>query len=275
MKVDGERKAWDLYRCVSERWPDPRHPVRKNLELTISLRNKIEHRYEEGPVAASAGFCQALVLNYEAELTEKFGSGMSVAHLVHLPVSLSTFNEAGVKSLVAAQQSLPKKLKDFFIDFRSGLSDDVLSDRRFEFRVELVQKRAPSGSSDLAISLVRESDLSVEERQAYKALEKTGRVIIRDKFRPVTNLGRFRPSECVGMWKQQFPSSSTLLPSSRRHGRNSISGRPALPEATRRRLQTSGTAPMTKCIATPHSRQSRHPGHRWRATATRLPCDGC
>jgi hypothetical protein len=130
VKVDGERKSWDLYRCVAERWPDPQHPVRKNLELTISLRNKIEHRYEQGLVVASAGFCQALVLNYEAELTEKFGSGMSVAHLVHLPVSLSTFNEAGVKSLVAAQQSLPKKLQDFFVDFRSGLSEDALSDRR-------------------------------------------------------------------------------------------------------------------------------------------------
>ncbi|MGB3331995.1 MAG: DUF3644 domain-containing protein [Mycobacterium sp.] len=195
MKVDGERKSWDLLRCVVERWPDPQHPVRKNLELTIRLRNKIEHRHEQGLVVASAGFCQALVLNYEAELTEKFGSRMSVAAMVHLPVSLSTFNEEGVKSLVAAQLSLPNRLRDFFIDFRSGLSDDVVSDRRFEFRVELVQKRAPSGSADLAISFVREADLSEVERKAYEALEKTGRVIVRDKFRPVSNLGRFRPSD--------------------------------------------------------------------------------
>jgi len=195
VKVDGDKKSWDLYRCVRERWPDPQHPVRKNLELTINLRNKIEHRYEQGLVVASAGFCQALVLNYEADLTEKFGAGMSVADLVHLPVSLSTFNEAGVKSLVAAQQALPKKLKDFFIDYRSGLSEDVLSDRRFEFRVELIQKRAPRGNADLAVSFVRESDLSDAERQAYEALEKTGRVIVRDKYRPVANLGQFRPSD--------------------------------------------------------------------------------
>jgi hypothetical protein len=195
MKVDGERKSWDLYRCVAERWPDPQHPVRKNLELTIRLRNKIEHRYEQGLVVASAGFCQALVLNYESELTEKFGTRMSVSSLVHLPVSLSTFNEEGVKSLVAAQLSLPSRLRNFFIDFRSGLNEDVVSDRRFEFRVELIQKRAPSGSADLAISFVREADLSEVERKAYEALEKTGRVIVRDKFRPVTNLGRFRPSD--------------------------------------------------------------------------------
>ncbi|CAM3070695.1 DUF3644 domain-containing protein [Mycobacterium intermedium] len=195
MKVDGERKSWDLYRSVAERWPDPQHPVRKNLELTIRLRNKIEHRHEHGLVVASAGFCQALVLNYEAEMTEKFGSRMSVASLVHLPVSLSTFNEEGVKTLVAAQLSLPKRLRNFFIDFRSGLGEDVLNDRRFEFRVELVQKRAPSGDADLAVSFVREADLSEGERKAYEALEKTGRVIVRDKFRPVTNLGRFRPSD--------------------------------------------------------------------------------
>jgi len=35
------------------------------------------------------------------------------------------FNEEGVKSLVAAQLSLLNLLRDFFIDFRSGTSEDV------------------------------------------------------------------------------------------------------------------------------------------------------
>ncbi|MCP2290969.1 Protein of unknown function (DUF3644) [Nocardia amikacinitolerans] len=195
VKVDGERKSWDLERCVRERWPNDQDPVRKNLELTISLRNKIEHRFEKGLTIAAAGFCQSLVMNYESELNAQFGPSMSIAHLVHLPVSLSTFNEEGVKTLVAAQQSLPKKLKDFFIDYRNGLDDNVKSDRRFEFRVELIQKRAPLDSADLAISFVRESDLSEDELKAYEVLEKTGRVIVRDKFRPVANHARFRPGE--------------------------------------------------------------------------------
>ncbi|MEV0772748.1 DUF3644 domain-containing protein [Nocardia salmonicida] len=195
VKVDGEKKSWDLDRCVKERWPDDQHAVRKNLELTISLRNKIEHRFEKGLTVAAAGFCQSLIMNYEAELNEKFGASMSIAHLVHLPVSLSTFNEEGVKALVAAQQSLPKKLKDFFVEYRSGLDEDLKSDRRFEFRVELIQKRAPLDNADLAISFVREADLSEDELKAYEALEKTGRVIVRDKFRPVANHGRFRPGE--------------------------------------------------------------------------------
>jgi hypothetical protein len=47
LRIDGERKAWELERCVTQRWP-PNDPVRKNLELTIHLRNRIEHRYARG-----------------------------------------------------------------------------------------------------------------------------------------------------------------------------------------------------------------------------------
>jgi hypothetical protein len=42
-RVDGEPRTWDLAECVARRW-DPNHPVRKNLELTLALRHRIEHR---------------------------------------------------------------------------------------------------------------------------------------------------------------------------------------------------------------------------------------
>lgn len=60
-RVDGEPKTWDLAKCAEERWPAD-SPVRKNLELTIALRNKIEHRYQEAVAVATAGYAQALLL---------------------------------------------------------------------------------------------------------------------------------------------------------------------------------------------------------------------
>ena len=39
IKVDGEQKTWELDRCIRERWKDPNDPVRRNLELTLWLRN--------------------------------------------------------------------------------------------------------------------------------------------------------------------------------------------------------------------------------------------
>lgn len=66
-RVDGEPKTWELARCVEERFGD-NDPVRKNLEPTIALRNKIEHRYEEATAVATSGYAQAHRVNYEEDL---------------------------------------------------------------------------------------------------------------------------------------------------------------------------------------------------------------
>jgi hypothetical protein len=63
-RVDGEPKTWDLAKCVVERWPDM-SPMRANLELSIGLRNKVEHRYHEATTQVTAGYAQALLLNYD------------------------------------------------------------------------------------------------------------------------------------------------------------------------------------------------------------------
>jgi hypothetical protein len=193
IKVDGERKAWELHRCMVERWPGSSDAVRQNLDFTIKLRNKIEHRYERGLAVASAGFTQSLVINFENELVSAFGSNYSIADRVHLPVSLSTFSREGVAALVAAQTGLPTPLQDFFVNFRAGLEEEIVNDPAFEFRIEIIQKRAPTSLADMAVDFVRLEDLTPEEVQAYEVLERTGRVILRDKTRDVSNAGWLLP----------------------------------------------------------------------------------
>lgn len=193
VKVDGEPKSWELHRCVEARWGDINDPTRANLELTVKLRNKVEHRYERGLQVASYGFTQALMVNFEAELLT-FGAEYSIADRIHLPVSLSTFSREGAAALAKAQMELPQRLRDFFIDYRGGLSDEVLSDRAFEFRIEILQKRAPASEADVAVTFVRIEDLADEELEAYEALERTGRVILRDKIRDVANVGWMKPA---------------------------------------------------------------------------------
>jgi hypothetical protein len=156
-------------------------------------------------MVAATGFCQSLLLNYEEELVTQFGPACSIANLAHFPIALSTFTREGVASLVAAQEALPKRLRDFFVDYRSGLEPEVANDRRFEFRVELVQKRAPKSEADLAVSFVREEDLSPDELIAYESLGRTGRVVIREKERPVANLNRLRPKRVCEEVESRIP----------------------------------------------------------------------
>lgn len=191
-KVDGEPKSWDLAMSIKERWPNNADPVRINLELTASLRNKIEHRYERGFQVVSYGFTQALTINLENELVSVFGGEYSIADKVHLPVSLSAFTREGAAAMVAAQAQLPRRLRDWIIEYRSGVAEDVQTSRAFEFRIEITQKRAPKSEADLAVSFVRLEDLTPEEVEAYEALERTGRVILREKQAP--DPGWMRPS---------------------------------------------------------------------------------
>ena len=51
---DGEFRTWDLPCCLKEVFPAPNDPVRRNVEFFVSLRNRIEHRYER---ASGPGRC--------------------------------------------------------------------------------------------------------------------------------------------------------------------------------------------------------------------------
>jgi len=84
-RVDGEPKTWDLAKCVKEKWPDA-GPVRKNLELSIGLRNKVEHRYHKAIDLAATGYAQAQLLNFEQELTATFGEKYSLGEQLRFPI---------------------------------------------------------------------------------------------------------------------------------------------------------------------------------------------
>jgi hypothetical protein len=96
----GRRRAEALgpQKSVRERWIDAKQPVRANLDFFISLRNKIEHRYARQQQALGAvvgGQAQALLLNYEEELTTKFGSCVSLATRLRFPVFIGSFTTRG------------------------------------------------------------------------------------------------------------------------------------------------------------------------------------
>lgn len=203
--VDGERRRWELDRCVRERFRDPDDPVRANLELTMRLKDRIVRRHEAGIMVVATGFTQALVVNFEDELTSHFGERYSIAGEVHLPISLSTFSRDGLARLVAAQQALPEQLRAWLVEYRAGIDGDVANDRRFEFRVEIVQRTAPADEWELAVSFVREDDLSAHDRDAYRALERSGRIVLREKDRPVSGLGLYRPKALAAVVESEIP----------------------------------------------------------------------
>ena len=203
-RVDGEPKTWELAKCVAERWGD-NDAVRKNLELTLALRNKIEHRFSEATGLATSGYTQALLLNYEEELTRTFGESHSLADRLRFPVFIGTFTPEGARQLVKAQKDVPKKASDFIASFTADLDPSIRDDQRFEFRVHLVPKTGPTTDADLSITFVREDDLTPSQRGSFEELGRQGAVVVREQNRPVSNLGLMRPTAAAAAIEDRIP----------------------------------------------------------------------
>ena len=191
-RIDGEPKRWDLTKCVRERFAD-NDPVRKNLELTIALRNQIEHRYSAATNVRVAGHAHAMLVNYEDELTAQFGSAHSLAGVLRFPVFIANIGSGSQKMAGKLLKAVPKKTQNLIARFEADLGPEILDDQRYEFRLLLTRKTGPRTEADLALDFVREDELDEDQRQFLEDLGRRGTVIVRERLREVANHDCLRP----------------------------------------------------------------------------------
>ena len=186
--VDGEKKAWELSQCVKEIFGE-NNPVRKNIELFIKLRNKIEHRNLPALDPELAGESQALIINYEEWLTKIFGQKNTLLDSIFVPLQLTQEQKRKIQP-----SSNEKNVIQFIRTYRSILSSEVDGSQNYAFKAFLVPKIGNHrDSSDLAIEFVKFDEANPEEMKVYqKAI-----VGIREKQVPVANKGLMKPSDVV------------------------------------------------------------------------------
>lgn len=186
-KIDGDRKAWELGESVKQIF-DENDPIKRNIELFIKLRNKIEHRNLPGIDQELTGECQSLVLNFEGWLTSQYGDEFSLIETMFVPIQLTS-----------AKRILPKtkneqKVIEFIKGYRNILTPEVINSQQYSFKAFLVPKIGNHrSSSDVAIEFVKYDESNPEEMAKYeKAI-----VAIKEKQIPVTNMGLLRPSSVL------------------------------------------------------------------------------
>lgn len=195
-RVDGEPRIWDLAQCAANRWPN-NHPVRTNLELAIGLRHNIEHRYHESIALVASGYAQALLINFEQELTAEFGPTYSLGEDLRVPIFVDSMTALGQARMEELRDSLPKFARDFIDRFEADVPAEVLHDQRYEFRMTLVPRVGRKEATDKAITFIREADLSDEERDTLSRLGTAGSVVVREQTRSVASAGLLKPSKVV------------------------------------------------------------------------------
>lgn len=187
---DGDWVTKPLSQIASEQF-SAKDPRRLNLEFFISLRNRIEHRYERELASLVAGKTQALLLNYESVLVELFGTAESLGNVLRLPVFVSSFTDDAVAALRQSRRRMPKRVLDYLHDFDAGLDPDTADDHRYEFRIFLVPKTRSKTDADVAMSFVRIEELTEEQRDLMDRVQ----TVIREKPVPVADNDALLPGQ--------------------------------------------------------------------------------
>lgn len=204
-KIDGEPKMWELAKCVLERWPD-QIAIRANIEFFIALRNKIEHRFtkfQQELALAVGGRSQALLLNFEEELTTQFGVQFSLATKLRFPVFIGSFTTEGQLALERLHSKLPDELKRFIVRSTRDLADDVRDDDKYDMRLRVFMELVKNPASGLPIQFVRAADMTEEQKAAL--LKSPGLVIVREQQRDVSNCGWMKPRQVVEAVAARIP----------------------------------------------------------------------
>jgi hypothetical protein len=194
-RVNGDYKAWELAECVNQYFKDKNPSERKNLELFIGLRNKIEHRFLPEIDVELFGECQALLLNFETLLCSEFGKTYALAPGLPYALQFSTSPESTQqRAMRGAARQYAQSIRQFVSDFRSSLSDDVLADQAYSFKVFLIPKvGSHAKSSDVAVEFVRYDPTKPEEMKQYERLV----ALVKPKQISVANLEGLKATEVV------------------------------------------------------------------------------
>jgi Protein of unknown function (DUF3644) len=194
-RIDGDYRTWELKECLGQYFKDTNPPQRKNLELFITLRNKIEHRFLPELDVDIFGECQAMLMNCEALLCEIFGEKQALSASLAFALQFS-------KTTIAVQQKAMREagkqhlqsVRRYVDKFRSSLGDDVASDQTYSYKVFLIPKvGSHAKSSDIAVEFVKYDPLKPDEMKQYDRVV----AMIKPKQVSVANLGGLRAGDVV------------------------------------------------------------------------------
>lgn len=193
-RIDGDKMAWELSRSVKEIF-DTGDPIRKNIELFIKLRNKIEHRNLPALDKELIGESQALVLNFEDWLIEKFGEQYALIDTLFVPIQLSR----SLKRTLPVSKDETSVI-NFVKDYRGLLEAEVENSQQYSFKAYLIPKIGNHrSSSDLAIEFVKYDSDNPQEMEKYDEAI----IAIKEKQVPVANINFLKPSMVLEKLKEE------------------------------------------------------------------------
>lgn len=184
----GAEKHWELEMCLDS----PSCPVddvmKANLRFLIGIRHEIEHQMTRRIDAAISAKLQACCLNFNRSIKALAGDRLGLDRELSIAMQFSGI-EREQRDLLLKDIDLPPNILAMHAAFEGELTDELIRDPRYGYRVALVEISVNSrGKADEVVEFVR----SGSEKS-----DQVTRVMFKHAEKP-----KYKPKQIVAMMKE-------------------------------------------------------------------------
>lgn len=191
---DGDYSYWELKECLKEYYgADTNHPIRKNLEFFIPLRNMIEHKSIPEIDSDIFAECQSMLLNFDKVMEKEFGAEYCIKESLSFALQLYPSSKSLNNAIVENPNA--KSIVDFIKSYRSSITTETLNSGEYSFKAFLIQVANHESKNALPIQFVAYDKLDDAQKNNVNRVA----TLVKNKFVtvPVANKDRIKPAEVV------------------------------------------------------------------------------
>ena len=151
----GAEKYWELGKCLKQQKLPIPEPAKQNLLFLLDIRHDIEHRCTDKIDDTLGPAMQACCINFNVHIKDWFGEQFGLEKRLPIALQFVTFSTSQAAGLKGTSK-VPANIDGAIDKFYGGLSEEVLKDPAFAYRVAFVPKLGSKAKkSDLAVEFVR------------------------------------------------------------------------------------------------------------------------
>lgn len=177
----GAYKNWDLETCLNNSECPLDYATKANLKFLIGLRHEIEHQMTTRIDEIISAKTYAAAINFNYYIKEIFGNKYGIDDDLALCIQFSKIEPTSKIKELNKMKGLSDNIKNYILDFEKTLTDELIKDNRYSFRVMYVQVNANRiGQADAVIEFVKltpDQEKQLNEQILIKETEKK-------KYRP-------------------------------------------------------------------------------------------
>ena len=167
-RVDGEIQFWELATCVKEYFKGEDCAIRKNIELFIPLRNKLEHKFLPELDANIFAECQALLLNFDKIVEKEFGEDYCLRE--SLSFALQLFPSSRTLAMGIKMSKDAQKITRFIDKYRASISTDIMQSGEYSFKAFLIQVANHKSVDALPVQFFPYDKLTDDEKKKVERI---------------------------------------------------------------------------------------------------------